>query len=463
MKKLKKNIRPILILILIALFVFLAVYGLISLIVKITESEQLNGSISDKNLDNGSGNSEEPYNMENGSGTQKPSIEINKEINVEFSENSFRITNTRYKYSLLNRTGINNLIIFIEDSKCTELGYESVPDNDLVEGYIISEEKNGILVTVALKKPFTFIERSVNDELYLEITEQQNTRVLEYRNDLSRVYLNIHNARLSEESDSFIKKYTEIYDETNKIHTITIAKNLMPLLKDEIIILYDGTIKTIEISNRTNDIQLKFEVYERLNIYPNTRDYDAAFTFIKTKTSSTPLIVVDAGHGGIDGGTVSADKTITEKNIVLDICKYLSENLINMGFEVLNLREEDIYLGLMERTDIANIAKADAIISVHINSYKSKNVKGVQTYYKISDILAQNIQDAFLSETGANDMGIVKTMELSILNRAEMDSVIIETGFLTNEDELKLLITKEYQEKIANGIAKGIEQYFRKD
>lgn len=464
MKKLKRNIKPITILILLALLVSFAVYGLISLIGKLTSAEKSDDSSKNSlNSDTEYQIPEDSANPYNPVSTREPVKYEKKEIKITFNKTSFEITNSKNNFSASNHTGTNELTVFVKNSTCEDLGFKEITGNSLIEGYSISEENNGILLTASLNRPFTFIEKFIGDDISLGIFEQINSSVFEYRNDLSRVYLTIQKARLSNESDSFIKNYTEIYDEAKSIYTITIAKNLMPVLKDEVISLYDGIIKTIEISNRSDDIQLKFEVYEKLSIYPNTRDYDAAFTFIKQKNNENPLIVLDPGHGGIDGGTVSADETIIEKNIVLQMCSYLSEYLKQMGFEVINLREEDVFLGLMERTDIANIAKADAIISVHINSYTAEYVNGAQTYYKTSDVLAAAIHNAVLKETGANDMGTVKTMELSILNRAEMESVIVETGFLTNDAEAKLLNTKEYQEKVALGIAKGIAEYFGKD
>jgi N-acetylmuramoyl-L-alanine amidase len=235
----------------------------------------------------------------------------------------------------------------------------------------------------------------------------------------------------------------------------------MPPLKDETILLNDGILKSIEIKNVESNIVMKFKSYDRIIIYPNTRDYDAAFTFITPNSGNEKLIVIDPGHGGIDGGAVSAEKTILEKNIVMEMSRILADNLKEMGYAVLNLREEDIFLGLMERTDIANLSNADAIISVHINSYDAEYVNGATTMYKDSEKLAQSIQASLIAETGANDMGFVKYNNMSILNRAMMDSVIVETGFLTNAAEAARLNTQEYQAKVAAGIAAGIDNYYK--
>jgi len=467
LNKFKKNGKTIAILLLITVILALAVYGLVSLIGSISKTEKPNNHdiIPSTGLPGDTtglqtvqpGSSNLPNNTNNP--TEQP-LPIKKEISISFNLNSLSIKNIHENYTIKNSTGENKLLVHISDSTCSNLGFWELEASDYADGYSVQEEKDGISITVNINKPFTVTEKINGEEVILQITEQQNTKVIEYRNDLSRTYMNIHKARLSSESDSFIKNYTEIFDEHNLIYTITIPKNKMPDLIDETIVLNDGILKSIQIVNRSNDIQLLFRVYEKIIIYPNTRDYDAAFTFITKKIGDTPLIVIDPGHGGMDGGTTNADVTILEKNIVLNMCAKITEDLIEMGYEVINLREEDIFLGLMERTDIANLAEADAIVSVHVNSYTVEHVEGATSLYKTSAELAQAIQSGVVKESGAYDRGTIKMIDLSILNRAEMEAVIIETGFITNNAEAILLNTIEYQEKVAIGIANGINNFF---
>lgn len=467
MKLLKKNGKTITLLLIIIVILALAVYGLISIIGNITKTNKVNDStlpvvteIPGYNTATKTDNpvsSIDPVNSTNP--TEKP-IPVNKEVSISFSLNSLIIENPRENLTFINSTGENKLVVFIEDSICNNLGYWELESSDYAKGFSVREENGGVLVTVDIGIPFTVNETLADDNINLEIAAQKNTQFIEYRNDLTRIYMNIQEARLSKESDSFIKNYTEIFDEFNLTYTITIPKSKMPDLLDETIILNDGIIKNIKIVNRSNDVQLIFEVYEKIIIYPNTRDYDAAFTFIPQKNGNTPLIVLDPGHGGIDGGTTNSDQSVLEKNIVLNMCKMIHDKLISYGYNVINLREEDIFLGLMERTDIANLADADAIVSVHVNSYTVEHVNGATSLYKTSGDLAEAIQREVVNKSGAYDRGTIRMIDLSILNRAEMEAVIIETGFLSNNDEAILLNTVEYQEKIANGIAIGINNFF---
>ncbi len=462
MRKIRRYGKAIVLIIFIAAILGLAVYGLISLMKNIETDDSSETPVKTAGVSSGPITSPEP--TDNGADYNKSippqQVEI-MEITASFGIDGLIINNPGANYSFINRTGINDLIIYLPGKTSNELGYKETQISELVSGYSLSEEENGVLITVDVNAPFTVEETIKDNQVIFDFIKQQNTGVIEYRNDLSRVYMNIKKARLSKESDSFVKKYTEIFDEAKLTYTITIAKNLMPSLVDELLIFNDGVIKSLEIINRNNDIQLIFKVFEKIIIYPNTRDYDAAFSFIKTKSDDKPLIVLDPGHGGIDGGTTSPDGSIIEKDIVMNICAIITDRLTQNGFTVINLREEDIFLGLMERTDIANLANADAIVSVHVNSYTAEYVNGTTTLYKTSGELAEAIQSAVISKTGSNDMGTVRMSDLSILNRAEMESVIVETGFLTNESEAELLNTPEYQQKVAQGIAEGIESYFR--
>ncbi len=468
MKKFKKNGKTIVLLLIIAVILALAVYGFISLIGSISKTVKPNNNDTDVQStglpsDNTGKLTGQPVSSNLPDNTHNPTeqpLPIIKDISVSFKLNSLIIKNSSGNYTFKNSTGEDKLLVYISNSTCDNLGYLEIESSDHADGYSVKEANDGILITVNIDKPFTIIEKVSGEEVILQITEQQNTSIIEYRNDLSRIYMNIQKARLSSESDSFIKNYTEIFDEHNLIYTITIPKNKMPEVIDELIVLNDGIFKSIQIANRSNDIQFIFNVYEKIIIYPNTRDYDAAFTFITKKSGDAPLIVLDPGHGGMDGGTTNADESILEKNIVLNMCRMITEELMDMGYKVINLREEDKFLGLMERTDIANLAEADAIVSVHVNSYTVEHVEGATSLYKTSAELAQAIQNGVVKETGAFDRGTIKMIDLSILNRAEMEAVIIETGFITNNAEAILLNTIEYQEKVAIGIANGINNFF---
>lgn len=224
-------------------------------------------------------------------------------------------------------------------------------------------------------------------------------------------------------------------------------------------------------------------------------------------------IVLDAGHGGRDPGALG--KRTNEKKLTLAITlklgKYIEEKI--PGVEVVYTRTTDKFLELSERTDIALKENADVFISIHINSCKNKNVKGVCTYVtglarsqenlelamlensvikneenyetKYGDILNQSIdyeseyiasslfqnahhqqsiclagyiQDQIKTRTGRKDLG-VKQANFAVLWRATMPSVLVECGFISNPDEEKEMITDYWQSIIASAIFRAFRQY----
>lgn len=220
------------------------------------------------------------------------------------------------------------------------------------------------------------------------------------------------------------------------------------------------------------------------------------------------IIVIDPGHGGKDPGGVGLNKR-EEKIAVLKISKYLKNYLTQKGYIVYLTRYKDIFIPLKKRTHFANLKKADLFISIHCNiaPKKHKKLYGIETYYlsptrneraisvarienkevKGLNYLDQRVILKFLNKDriiSSNKLAIdVQQNILSFLRRkynkirdngvrpgpfwvlvgTQMPSILIETGYLTNPLESKRLFSSNYQKILAKGIAKGIEEYFRKN
>jgi len=188
---------------------------------------------------------------------------------------------------------------------------------------------------------------------------------------------------------------------------------------------------------------------------------------------SEKVIVIDAGHGGWDPGKVS-DAGNLEKDINLQIAAKLQAFLELSDASVHVIRLDDTALGdrkvsdMRGRAEIINNSKADVLISIHQNSYKTGDIKGVQTFYypksEESKVLAEKIQNTLKQELNqVNNRGAKAEDSYYMLKKTEIPAVIVECGFLSNKEEANLLSTSEYQEKIAWGIYKGILDYFGKN
>ncbi|UCF56917.1 MAG: N-acetylmuramoyl-L-alanine amidase [Deltaproteobacteria bacterium] len=216
-------------------------------------------------------------------------------------------------------------------------------------------------------------------------------------------------------------------------------------------------------------------------------------------------IVIDPGHGGKDPGTYIKGG-IKEKDIVLSLAKILAKKIEErLDCEAVLTRNKDVFLRLERRTAFANMKKADLFISLHVNSYKQKGVQGLETYFlnlatdaravmvaarenatsekNISDLqkilndlmlntkisessrLAYQVQRGMAGGVkkrykGVKDLG-VKQAPFYVLIGAEMPAILVETGFISNPTERRRLLSKRYQENLAEGIVAGIERYIK--
>ncbi len=184
---------------------------------------------------------------------------------------------------------------------------------------------------------------------------------------------------------------------------------------------------------------------------------------VECEEPESNLVVLDPGHGGEDEGC--SREGILEKNLNLQIALELRDKLTDMGYEVIMTREDDIYLDLEKRVQIANEMQADIFVSIHQNAYEEVQVEGIETWYstsrdKDSKRLAMLLHDDVITFTKATDRGIVENEELKVIRETHMPACLVETGFLSNKEERKKLTDSEYQQKIAEGLASGIDLYF---
>ncbi|WP_390496346.1 N-acetylmuramoyl-L-alanine amidase family protein [Helicobacter pylori] len=232
--------------------------------------------------------------------------------------------------------------------------------------------------------------------------------------------------------------------------------------------------------------------------------------FIKTKRKKHKKIVLDAGHGGKDCGAMSAN-LVCEKDIVLEVVKFLHKELKKRGYSVLLTRDKDIYIDLVARTELANRKSADLFISVHANSIPKRsisNAHGIETYFLstarserarkvaeqenkddvnlmdyfskslllnslntqrliVSNKLAIDVQYGMLQSIRKNypDVvdGGVREGPFWVLAGALMPSILIEIGYNSHAIESRRIQSKPYQKILAKGIADGIDSFFSKN
>lgn len=192
------------------------------------------------------------------------------------------------------------------------------------------------------------------------------------------------------------------------------------------------------------------------------------------------IIVIDAGHGEPDGGAVSASG-VREALLNLQVAKLLEEELKELGYEVIMTRSDENNVAddnlqsstirkikvsdINNRIDITNNANADMLISIHMNKFSSGKYYGWQTFYKknssYSKILAENIQKGIDNNIDRENKRTELPIEnIKLIDKSEIPSVIVECGFLSNIEDVRLLQTEEYKQQLVSGIVEGIEEFY---
>ena len=226
---------------------------------------------------------------------------------------------------------------------------------------------------------------------------------------------------------------------------------------------------------------------------------------LKSRTEQLGLavktVMLDPGHGGKDPGAQA--KGLDERNLTLEMAKILGAELKKNGFEVVYTRSGNTYIGLDKRTELANTSKADLFISIHANANSNAKMRGLETYYlspanstdaskvaarensvsisQVNDvqfILADLMLDTKLEESRTlarmvhknvltqvragkytlHDNG-ARPAPFYVLLGAKMPAILLEMGYMTNADDLKLLKTRDFLQRQAQGVVKGVMEY----
>jgi N-acetylmuramoyl-L-alanine amidase len=189
--------------------------------------------------------------------------------------------------------------------------------------------------------------------------------------------------------------------------------------------------------------------------------------------SSGVTVVIDAGHGGVDGGVSGKNTGVKESDLNLAVAQKLRSNFENFGVKVVMTRENGNGLyglsntnrkrrDMEERRRIIEEAHPAAVISVHMNYFPQSGQRGAQIFYRKSSDGGRALAEAVYSVTSrslpASDRAVLSG-DYYILNCHEYPAVIVECGFLSNAEDERLLITAEYQEKLAHNIFAGAIVY----
>lgn len=318
-----------------------------------------------------------------------------------------------------------------------------------------------------------------------------------------RIYIDVHNSRLSKDLQTTVPIHDDLLSDARAGQYTDDTVRVVVDIK---------SAKTFKIFSLMNPFRIVLDVWgvetERVAAAPPGAVQTPSGrlppgAIVKQLALGVRRIVIDPGHGGRDFGAPGYLKGVHEKDVVLQISKRLAEKIrAQLKCEVVLTRDSDVYLSLEERTAIANTQNADLFISIHTNAAPDRRASGFETYIlnlatddeairvaarenatsmkNISDLdsilkdlmqnakvsestrLATYVQNEALAQLG-NKYSIrnkgVKKAPFYVLLGAEMPSILVETGFISNPEECRRLVNPEYQRLLAQGILDGIRYY----
>ena len=208
----------------------------------------------------------------------------------------------------------------------------------------------------------------------------------------------------------------------------------------------------------------------------------SAFSNITAHTSADvsdakPTVIIDAGHGGEDGG--AEVDGVLEKDINLNIANKTADLLRLCGYTVTEIRDEDISVyedgaetlrenkvsDLKHRVEICNESENNIVVSIHQNKFDNSAYSGAQVFYSVNNdnsiLLAEAVRSAVVSLLQSDNTRELKPAgsDIYLLDNAEVPAIIVECGFLSNSEERAKLLDEGYQSQMAYSIAMGVLEY----
>ncbi len=235
---------------------------------------------------------------------------------------------------------------------------------------------------------------------------------------------------------------------------------------------YNRGMKRIKISTFAVGFAALFLFVSAFALCVRTLDFAVPVFALKNEMT----ILLDAGHGGVDGGVSGRKTGVKESDLNLAITLALQEELTDAGFEVVLTRRTETGLygtatkgfkkrDMQKRREIILAAKPDLVVSIHQNFYPTGNTRGAQVFYSKKDERAQRLAEKLqasmngLYEKEGVKPRVKQTGEYYMLECSPYTSVIVECGFLSNLEDEKLLNKQSFQKKLADSIASGITAF----
>jgi N-acetylmuramoyl-L-alanine amidase len=405
-----------------------------------------------------------PKTEQNGTGSStEPLLDIKNNL-LDNGTNEITIALDKYtNYNVMRITGPDRIVVDIPDTKAPGDQQTVNVSSSLVKSIRYAQYDNNAarIVIDTLGQPQYRVEERAG--LLVILVDKPTYKNFTYSSSGDRVYFLIGKAKLTESELTQKKLFTDSYDETGLKYTITFNSSQADIGFGTMAV-NDNMVSTVDIQKDeiTGLTSVTFNTKEQtlFNTVGRKLTNDTAITLLKPFASEDKVVVIDAGHGGVDPGATVGD--IKEKNLNLDIATRLNSLLKSRGIKTYMTREDDNYIGLYERTYYANILNADLFLSIH-NNKNDYTSKGTETLYYPSDSgfgkqFAQMIQQSLISRLGTVNRKIVARPELVVLKYTKMPAALAEIGFMDNKDDRARLIDENFRQNTAEALYDGIIQ-----
>ena len=382
-------------------------------------------------------------------------------------------------------------------------------NEDELKNFALSSKdswRNVYDITGILPSKFPIPQNGISAKIRIAQKDTSTVRIVFEDTKKSQIY-----AQIDEKEITFSKKLaqnTQKTEQKTEQNTKKTAKKVASTEKTS----ENKAEKTAKTQNTKNDkkIAKKPEPINQKAI-KITADTAAASNKLSKKQKASKIIVLDPGHGGDDVGALSQNKKLREKDIVLNVSKKTASLLKERGYKVLFTRSNDRFIKLRSRTSFANDKGAHLFISIHANAApnkeKAKSMNGIETFFlspsrsersmnaanlenkadtdemnyftKVSFLNFLNREKIIASNKLAIDMqaallksvragykvsdGGVREAPFWVLVGALMPAVLIEIGYISHPDESQKIANSKYQDRLAKGIADGVDEYFAKN
>lgn len=453
--------------------------------VKVYIGDNLPQDIENKDYNNQSKENGEGYVAKEGerddlagsrSGDNRDSIALSDDISVAYiSRGTMDQITISFKdeknFEISTLTQPERIIIDISGAKFKKDQQEITLDGNLIQSLRFAQyqENLGRLVFDLSEKPiYKAYEAEGKLVLSIEKLEYKNINIgnISYSSENDRVYFIIKGARLTEGGKEPKEHYSGRYDAARTTYTITFPSEYASL-PNCIMEINDHLFESVTVAKNliTKKTRLIFKAKDKFIYEVITRlDVgDTAINILRPESNRENTIVIDAGHGGSEPGAVY--NKIMEKDLNLDIALRLNELLKGKGIKTYMIREDDSYVDLYERANIANSLEARLFLSIHNNAIGDPNFDGTMTLYNINNSsrksfnsrdFAKNIQDSLIGILDSKDRGIRERTDLVVLKYTKMPAALAEVAFLTNQGDRNKLLTPEFRQKAAQALCDAV-------